>query len=141
MRAIESDRWLLQVAPTGFSAVIDPDGTVHQRSAVSQQVVLADTVELREGKTPYTRLGMGPAVVVALACLVLGWLATRRSERTDGPYPDDRSQARVGPGDGDETRRDDASGLEDERDRPVVHEGDAHVGPEPAGRHLGAERP
>jgi apolipoprotein N-acyltransferase len=141
MRAIESDRWLLQVAPTGFSAVIDPDGTVHQRSAVSQQVVLADTVELREGKTPYTRLGMGPAVVVALACLVLGWLATRRSERTDDPYPDDRSQARVGPGDGDETRRDDVSGLEDERDRPVVHEGDAHVGPEPAGRHLGAERP
>ena len=28
MRAIESDRWLGQVAPTGFSAVIDPDGNV-----------------------------------------------------------------------------------------------------------------
>ncbi len=114
MRAIESDRWLLQVAPTGFSAVIGPDGTVHQRSAVSQQVVLHDTVELREGTTPYTRLGMGPAVAVGLASLALGWLVARRSSRSD---------------------------LDDQGDRPVVDEGDAHVGPKPAGRHVRAEHP
>ncbi len=114
MRAIESDRWLLQVAPTGFSAVIGPDGTVHQRSAVSQQVVLHDTVELREGTTPYTRLGMGPAVAVGLASLALGWLVAPRSSRSD---------------------------LDDQGDRPVVDEGDAHVGPKPAGRHVRAEHP
>ena len=59
MRAIESDRWLLQVAPTGFSAVIGPDGQVHQRSAVSEQVVLHETVGRRTGTTLYTRWGLG----------------------------------------------------------------------------------
>jgi apolipoprotein N-acyltransferase len=114
MRAIESDRWLVQVAPTGFSAVIGPDGTVHQRSSVSEQVVLHDTVERLEGTTPYTRLGMGPAVLVGLLSLALGWLVARRSSRSD---------------------------VDDQGDRPVVDEGDAHVGPEPAGRHVGAELP
>jgi apolipoprotein N-acyltransferase len=110
MRAIESDRWLLQVAPTGFSAVIGPDGTVHQRSAVSEQRVLQDTVGRREGTTLYTRLGHGPAVVVAVAGLALGWLVARR--RSD---------------------------VDDDGDRSVVDEGDAHVGPEAPGRHVGAE--
>ena len=78
MRAIESDRWLLQVAPTGFSAVIGPDGTVHQRSAVSEQIVLHDTVGRRQGTTLYTRYGLAPALVVALAGLASGWLVDRR---------------------------------------------------------------
>lgn len=136
MRAIESDRWLLQVAPTGFSAVIDPDGTVHQRSAVSEQIVLQDTVSLHEGTTPYTRLGMGPAAAVALVCMVLGWLVARRTARAgdpgapdapDAPDTPDTSgaelPARAGPG----------SDVDDEGDRPVVDEGDVHVGAEPAG--------
>jgi apolipoprotein N-acyltransferase len=141
MRAIESDRWLLQVAPTGFSAVIDRDGTVHQRSSVSQQTVLHDTVTLYEGTTPYTRWGMGPAVAVALVCLALGWATARRPART-GERPD----ADVAPtGDGDEgtvvvARATGGSGVDHQGDGPVVDEGDTHVGPEPAGRHLGAER-
>ena len=66
------------MAPTGFSAIIGPDGTVEQRTAVSEQAVLHGTVELRSGTTLYTRLGYGPAVVVALASLALGWLVARR---------------------------------------------------------------
>jgi len=85
MRAIESGRWVAQVAPTGFSAVIGPDGTVHQRSAVSEQAVLHATVGLREGTTLYTRLGLLPAWVVALASLGLGWGATWRSRRRARP--------------------------------------------------------
>jgi apolipoprotein N-acyltransferase len=112
MRAIESDRWLLQVAPTGFSAVIGPDGEVHQRSAVSEQIVLHDTVGRREGTTPYTRYGLAPALGVALASLTLARLAARRTGRSD---------------------------LDDEGDRPVVDQGDEHLRPESAGLHLSAE--
>jgi apolipoprotein N-acyltransferase len=86
MRAIESDRWLLQVAPTGFSAVIGPDGTVHQRSSVSEQVVLQDTVGRRTGTTPYVRWGLAPALAVAIAGLAAGWLVARRGRRAD-PAP------------------------------------------------------
>jgi apolipoprotein N-acyltransferase len=124
MRAVESDRSLLQVAPTGFTAIVGPDGTIEQRTAVSEQVVLHGTVELRSGTTIYTRLGYGPAVVVALIALALGWLVARngrgRSARDGGANPV-------------------ASDLDHEGDRAVVDEGDAHVGPEAPGRHLSPE--
>jgi apolipoprotein N-acyltransferase len=85
MRAIENDRWVLQVAPTGFSAIVGPDGTVRQRSAVSETTVLQQTVGMREGTTVYTRVGLLPAWIVALTGLVLGWgVARRGSARRDG---------------------------------------------------------
>ena len=37
MRAIESGRWVAQVAPTGFTALIDDEGRVVERSAISEQ--------------------------------------------------------------------------------------------------------
>lgn len=138
MRAIESDRWLAQVAPTGFSAVIDPDGNVVQRSAVSEQIVLHETLERREGTTLYTRLGMGPAVIVALASLALGWFMARRTG--DAPAAALPGETHGEPG-SDDDGPDPGSDLDDERDRAVVDEGDAHVRPEPPGRHVGAETP
>ncbi|MGH9289210.1 MAG: apolipoprotein N-acyltransferase [Acidimicrobiales bacterium] len=81
MRAIENDRWVLQVSPTGFSAIVGPDGTVHQRSSVSDPTVLQQTVGTREGSTLYTRVGLLPAWIVALASLALGWAAAWRQHR------------------------------------------------------------
>ncbi len=148
MRAVESDRSLLQVAPTGFSAIIGPDGTVEQRTAVSEQAVLHGTVELRSGTTLYTRLGYGPAVVVALVCLALGWLVARRGRATPerageaaagvdagGPTPPAGDPAGAAPS----AATVPPSDVDDERDRAVVDEGDAHVGPEAPGRHLSPE--
>jgi apolipoprotein N-acyltransferase len=79
MRAIETGRWVAQVAPTGFSAVIDDDGRVLERSAVSERRVIQRTVELRDGQTLYTRLGNGPGVALALLCIAAGWGLERRS--------------------------------------------------------------
>ena len=85
MRAIETGRWVLQVAPTGFSAFIDDDGRVLERSAVSERRVLQRTVELREGLTPYTRLGNGPGLVLAALCIASGWaIELRRRSRQAG---------------------------------------------------------
>ncbi len=83
MRAIESGRWVLQVAPTGFSAVVEPDGTVDQRTAVSEQAVLRATVGTRQGTTLYTRYGLLAGVLGAVASLVLGrglWSVRARRE-------------------------------------------------------------
>jgi apolipoprotein N-acyltransferase len=92
MRAIESGRWVLQVAPTGFSAVIEPDGTVDQRTAVSEQAVLEATVSTREGTTLYTRYGLLFGVLGAVASLTPGrgvpYLRRRRAAPEAGP-PDD----------------------------------------------------
>ena len=70
LRAIETGRWVVQAAPTGFTAFIDHTGEVRQRSTQREQVVLYDTVELRDGETWYTTIGDGPWILLLL--LVLG---------------------------------------------------------------------
>ncbi|MDZ7675561.1 MAG: apolipoprotein N-acyltransferase [Acidimicrobiales bacterium] len=80
MRAIENGRWVTQIAPTGFSAVVSPDGDVLQRTAVSEREILYDTVELRTGRTLYTRVGDALALGFAAACLLIGWAIELRRE-------------------------------------------------------------
>ena len=65
LRAIENGRYLLQAAPTGFSAIVTPDGDVIDRTGISEAAVIEGTVELRTGRTWSTTLGWWPAVVVA----------------------------------------------------------------------------
>ena len=69
LRALETDRWVLQAAPTGFSAIVNPSGEVVARSGVSEQRVLIETIELREGRTPAVVLGAWPVLVGSLAIL------------------------------------------------------------------------
>ncbi len=71
LRAIENDRWVLQVAPTGMSAVIDPDGHVIERTGISERAVLIDTVELRRGRTPASRLGFWPVALFGVGAIAL----------------------------------------------------------------------
>lgn len=90
MRAIETGRWVAQVAPTGFTAVIDERGNVIERSRISEQVVLQRALELREGLTIYTRFGNLAAVTLALVLIAAGWAVeltrARHGARTsDGP--------------------------------------------------------
>ena len=99
MRAIESGRWVLQAAPTGFSAIIGPDGTVHQRTAVSEQAVLQGTVGRREGTTLYTRLGLLPGVSVAVVSLVLAAVMVSRGARGRAAGPVGTEDAKSGGGD------------------------------------------
>jgi apolipoprotein N-acyltransferase len=66
LRAIETGRWVVQVAPTGFTAFVAPDGTVVERSAQREQRVMVRDIELRTGSTWYTALGDAPFIVALL---------------------------------------------------------------------------
>jgi apolipoprotein N-acyltransferase len=81
LRAIEQDRWLVQVAPTGFSAFIAPDGTVYDRTGVSEQKVIVREIPLRAGRTLYSRLGDLP-LIAAIVALLLALLYSARRSRT-----------------------------------------------------------
>ena len=72
LRAVETDRWVLQSSTTGYSAVISPDGAVTHRSELRESVVLSATVALRSGSTPATALGSWP--LVATAAAALAWI-------------------------------------------------------------------
>ena len=88
LRATESGRYVLQAAPTGFSAVIDHNGTLLQRTGVSERKVLYATIERREGLTIAVRTG--DAIALFLAAGAAGYVlyAMNRSRRRRGADPD-----------------------------------------------------
>ena len=71
LRALETDRWVVQAAPTGFSAIITPEGEVIERTGISESRVIQTTVELRRGDTLAVRLGVWPVAVAAALTLSL----------------------------------------------------------------------
>lgn len=90
LRAIETGRWVVQAAPTGFSAIINSDGDVLQRTSVSEQRVLYADVEMRTGDTWYTQLGDGPLIWLVALVFATSWWLARRGARHAGsvsPHP------------------------------------------------------
>jgi apolipoprotein N-acyltransferase len=86
LRAAESGRWLLQAAPTGFSAVFDDDGTVLAQTQISERAVLFVDVPRLSGTTPAQALGDVPALTLSAAALLLvgrpGWPRRRDQVRS-----------------------------------------------------------
>ena len=91
LRAVESGRWVVQAAPTGFSAIVDDSGSVLQRTDISERAIVVADVPRRSGTTPAQRLGDLPAALIAAAALLVAdrprWRALLR-RRTDAPTAD-----------------------------------------------------
>ena len=77
LRALEQGRDVVQISPTGFSAFIDSSGVVHERTTISEQKVVERSIELRSGRTLYSR--MGNAVYIWVLLIAFAWLARRRA--------------------------------------------------------------
>lgn len=73
LRAIETGRWVLQAAPTGFSAIVNPSGDVLERTSISEQAVLQQDVMLRSGDTIATVIGPMPIIWLSAILLALSW--------------------------------------------------------------------
>jgi apolipoprotein N-acyltransferase len=91
LRAIENDRWVLQVAPTGFSAIVDPDGDVLQRTGTSERATLVATVEMRRGRTLASRVGYWPVLAYGVLAITGGAWWSRRRQATSSPGPPARA--------------------------------------------------
>ncbi len=80
LRARETARWLVQAAPTGYSAVVDSAGSVRQRSQLGQPALLTATVGLSDRRTPYTVWGdlpmLAAALVLAAGASPLRWCSS-----------------------------------------------------------------
>jgi apolipoprotein N-acyltransferase len=73
LRALETGRFVIQSAPTGFSGIVDPAGGVVTMSDLGAATVVDGVVERRRGLTPYQRNGDLPVVALAAAALALAW--------------------------------------------------------------------
>lgn len=71
LRAREFGRTLLQAAPTGYSVVVLPDGTVAAQTTLGAPALLREQVPLRTGLTPYAHLGDLPVLMLAILTLVM----------------------------------------------------------------------
>jgi apolipoprotein N-acyltransferase len=87
LRSIETGRWTLQVAPTGFTAFVTEAGEVLERTAISEREVLSGTVELRDGQTIATRVGDWLAVGIAVVALAAAWWWFRSTRAGSSPGP------------------------------------------------------
>ena len=73
LRAMETGRWVLQSAPTGFSAIIDSSGKVIKRTGISEQSVIQATAELRSGDTWATTIGPWPMLILSFLLFIFGF--------------------------------------------------------------------
>ena len=85
LRAIETGRWVVQAAPTGFSAVVNPNGDVIERTSIGEAAVLEHVVERRQGSTVATTLGPAPVLALSLGAVAAGWWLDRRGRRLTPP--------------------------------------------------------
>jgi apolipoprotein N-acyltransferase len=70
LRAMETGRWVVQAAPTGYTAMVNAGGAVLAHSDLGREDVIKRVVERRSGQTPATRLGDGlPALLALLAAV------------------------------------------------------------------------
>jgi len=85
-RALETGRFMLRSTNTGITAVIDPRGRVIGQGAQFEAVVVAATVEPRQGATPWVRFGNWP-VLAACALLLAGAAVVSLRPRVVSPKP------------------------------------------------------
>ena len=81
LRAIETGRGVVQVSPTGFSAFVDPEGNVYQRTGVSDQKVISRDIAIRSGQTLYVALGDKPWIALLALVFLIG-IANRSKTRS-----------------------------------------------------------
>jgi apolipoprotein N-acyltransferase len=78
LRARETGRWTLQVATTGFSAVITPTGVITQRVGVGEAKTIIVDVPLTTGRTLYSHLGDELFIILLVLGLIICWSVQRK---------------------------------------------------------------
>jgi apolipoprotein N-acyltransferase len=100
LRALETGRWVVQAAPTGYSAVIDHHGRVVARSGLGGAAVLRREIQLRTGRTVFVSLGSTPVLLAAAAILLAAHRRHKKPERGNDNFaetvPEKDDQIRKG---------------------------------------------
>lgn len=78
MRSLEVGRPTIRATNTGISAFIDHRGRVMRRGAQFRDVAITDSVQPRQGATPYVKSGNAPVIGLSLIIIGLFWIRARQ---------------------------------------------------------------
>lgn len=81
-RALEVGRPIMRVTTNGISAFIDHQGQLYAQTPQFQQAVLTESVQPRQGLTPYAKWGQRPLIIIMILS-ALAWLYWRLTSRAD----------------------------------------------------------
>jgi apolipoprotein N-acyltransferase len=85
MRAAELGLWVVQAAPSGISAFIDPRGRVVNQTGLYRAAILRGEIHLGRSTTPFSRWGETPAMLLAAVLVAVGaWPSVRRAGTVRG---------------------------------------------------------
>ncbi len=84
-RAVESGRYLLRATSTGISAIVDPHGTVVERSAQFQEDIIRANIQPHTGLTPYSRWGNWTIITTLSGIFLIICLYRWRRMRSKAP--------------------------------------------------------
>lgn len=87
LRAVESGRWVVQAAPTGFSTVVSPDGEEVGRVVLGEAGTVRARVERRRGQTIASATGDLIPMSVCAALIAVAWVRVRRGSRASVATP------------------------------------------------------
>jgi apolipoprotein N-acyltransferase len=86
-RAVETDRWVLRAANTGFSAIIDPQGHIRARTKLFEKTALTGRFAMKQSQTFYVQYGDYFMVLVGLTLFLfvlhvfIPWASKKRKIR------------------------------------------------------------
>ncbi|MEX2488040.1 MAG: apolipoprotein N-acyltransferase, partial [Pseudomonadales bacterium] len=78
MRALENGRYMVRGTNNGITAVVDHKGLITARLPRFEQGVLRSEAKILEGKTPYSRWGSWPLLILVFGLPGVLWLTGRR---------------------------------------------------------------
>jgi apolipoprotein N-acyltransferase len=87
LRAVETGRYVVVASTNGISGIVAPDGSVVERAAQREQVVLERSVALVDRRTPATVLGRWPELALSGLALVALLASVRLGRRRRSTPP------------------------------------------------------
>lgn len=74
MRALENQKYFARATNTGISAIINHKGEIQVKGAQFERLVINGEVELRQGLSPFAKLGVLPIIVLSMSILLLAFI-------------------------------------------------------------------
>jgi apolipoprotein N-acyltransferase len=79
MRALENGRWLARATNNGISALVNEKGVVVAQAPQFEATTLSGTVQLMSGRTPWSRWGNWPLLILCALLLLSNFYTLPRS--------------------------------------------------------------